>query len=374
MASVIAARDRRKSTLRCVLLALPILLVMATTASASPICTGGPVFYTCTNTISFDTNIPIQQTTWGPTSYNITGFNTALGTLTGINYSVTVNIDANVTVNNPYYSNGCTKPGSLVGGNCPAGSSSSTPASTVPSGPNAGGQYFTNATSSVPLNITGPSNLFSLSASATTPNQNGTVAATYDTTTTTTTYGPDTTSVSHNLPVIHTLTGCQPYIDDSYNVAGANDDNFIAGPPDTFINWSFNSGTNRCVETDSTQVTHTNSTTTTTFGQTMISNVAGSQVTSGAIASGGVGNPNWLPWEVNGNVPVSFSAQGNQGIYSGSANPGVSFTGGASVGGDFQISYSYQYEIIVPEPAEMILFGSGLLGVAFIAKRRKSAR
>jgi hypothetical protein len=301
----------------------------------------------------FDAVISPQQASWGPSAFTLPAFNASLGTLTGIAFVETINVNAIVDVTNSIYSNGCSVSGPLVSGNCPAGSSNTIPESTV-----GGGQAFTNATSTAPLTmtVTGPAG-FTTTGSATIPGQSGTVDPRTDSTIITATYGPDTTTSTSSLPVSQAVC----------NAIAAGNPYDSPGPPDSTASYSWNGTT--CVVTTQTQVTHTNTTVTPVDGFAAIGNIAGIGTQSGTIDPA-----QFAGWEsALSGATLSFSASGNSSAFTGSANPGVAFSGSADVGGDFQVTYNYtyQYSSDVPEPAQMVLIASGLLGLVLLSCRRK---
>ncbi len=68
-----------------------------------------------------------------------------------------------------------------------------------------------------------------------------------------------------------------------------------------------------------------------------------------------------------------FTVSGDLGQYTGSAVPGVSFSGSASAGGVAEIVYTYHLTS-TPEPVTMTLVGGALLGLAVVSRRRRSKK
>ena len=67
-------------------------------------------------------------------------------------------------------------------------------------------------------------------------------------------------------------------------------------------------------------------------------------------------------------VSVSFST--GTGVFSGSAVPGVFFSGNAQSGGTTTITYNYTVPSGVPEPGTMLLLGSALLGAGLFGTKK----
>ena len=75
-----------------------VLIFGALSAKASPICVISGSIKNCT--VTYTTPIPSQATSWGPTLYGIQGFDSSLGTLTGVSVVEDVNINATVVITN----------------------------------------------------------------------------------------------------------------------------------------------------------------------------------------------------------------------------------------------------------------------------------
>jgi hypothetical protein len=93
-------------------------------------------------------------------------------------------------------------------------------------------------------------------------------------------------------------------------------------------------------------------------------------ITGSGSPSVNVASSDFSFFEGSGVTFASFSLVGGNGSFSGTAIPGVFFSGSAVAGGNTTITYNYSTPSTTPEPATMTLFGSALLGIGFFARKR----
>jgi hypothetical protein len=75
---------------------------------------------------------------------------------------------------------------------------------------------------------------------------------------------------------------------------------------------------------------------------------------------------------IGGTNAVDINVVGNIGSYAGTAGTGTNFGGSAVVGALVTVEYDYTTVSSTPEPTTMLLFGSALVGLGVMRKRKKA--
>lgn len=94
-------------------------------------------------------------------------------------------------------------------------------------------------------------------------------------------------------------------------------------------------------------------------------------------SNSGNDNANLAAYVGTGSQTVNFTATAPNGSYTGSAAPGVFFSGTANAGGTFTLTYTYTPNTTAaPEPGSVAMAGMGLFGMlggAAIRRRKRTA-
>lgn len=80
---------------------------------------------------------------------------------------------------------------------------------------------------------------------------------------------------------------------------------------------------------------------------------------------------NFASYIGTGSGTALFTASSNGGSYGGTSVPGLFFGGSAVADGAFTIRYDYDAVSAVPVPAAALLFGSGLLSLGAVCRRKR---